>query len=110
MIVNQIHTYGLTVLETEDDPPVAGNTHAPFAGAVTTQPMQVRTWQVHVQGRLSSRELRQAILDTLQHLGRKTIRVVLFCQPFQSLMPELHKAYYALRIEMRQVCHKSESA
>ena len=43
VVVNQIHVHDLVILETKHDAPVAGDTHAPFAGPIPLQGMQSET-------------------------------------------------------------------
>jgi len=88
VIVEQIHVKHAAVLETKDDPPIAGNIHGVKAFQVPREVMQAIARTPHMRDLSDRIEVRQNDFDFLDMVWRNLAAIATLIQALQSTMSE----------------------
>ena len=88
MIVEKIHVGRITLLESENDPPVRLHGHTPESGKPSLQWMQPEPWQVHMFRFTRLVQARQNSADLFEMHRVQPTLVIALIQALQAAMPE----------------------
>jgi hypothetical protein len=87
VIIEEIHVKGVTVFETEYDPPIPADCNAPKAFQVAAQPMQPQPLDIHIvnsDGGLQAKEQARYLVD---EIGPQLASIIVLIQSPEPTMP-----------------------
>src|SRR5436190_19689355 len=86
VIIFKVNVESILAFECESHSPVATYRNTPGASAVTFQPVQAITWQIHVSCSTSTIEHVQLSAQTVGKVGGDAASLARFKEPFQTLV------------------------
>ena len=94
VVVNQVYIHCLTILESEDDAPIARYSHAPLATPVTCQWMQMATRYIDITRYIRRFKVFQNTVNAGHMSGIQATGFTAFIESAQPSIPEPHSMAY----------------